>query len=381
MSKKTGLGKIAIVVFFTAIIIEIWLIDNYVPLQSLLAGGKIENDLSISATDGSEYEDTRANEITENNLSISTANSWEEENTLADEITENSLTSNILMKDDFCEDSDGKYYGTVLGSKIGRNSIASVTFVDTLDAATDNAWDVSREQNGTVMAWTEPDASNDQVMNLFIGAEGKIVAEDCRWLFRGYDNVKSIEFNDCFDTSYVMDMAGMFQGCKSLLQLDLSNFDTSQVMDMRAMLNQCESLTQLNVSNFDTSQVMDMGGMFCDCKSLMQLDLSNFDTSQVTDMYWMFMGCESLTQLDLSNFDTSQVTNMVGMFWWCGSLSQLDVSNFDTSQVTDMEDMFGGCKSLRQLDVSNFITSQVTNMDGMFEDCGVTAEEANLWRP
>ena len=335
MRKKDTLGQIAIAVFSVAIIIEMWLIIGNGQLLSVV-------------------------------MDI-----WEEGKTLVGGITENNATSNILMKDDSCEysDSDQKYYGKVLGSEISRDRIVAVTFVDTLDAVSDNAWDVSKNQNGTVMAWTEPNVSNAPVVDLFIGAEGKIAAEDCSGLFQGFHNVKTIEFNDCFDTSQVTNMDGMFSECESLIQLDVSNFDTSQVTHMKAMFNQCRSLTQLDVSNFDTSQVTDTGNMFCGCISLRQLDMGDFDTSRVADMGGMFRRCESLTQLDVSQFDTSRVVDMSVMFQECESLTQLDVSGFDTSQVTNMSGMFNGCRSLRQLDVDNFDTSQVTAMKGMFCDC------------
>ena len=41
--------------------------------------------------------------------------------------------------------------------------------------------------------------------------------------------------------------------------------------------------------------------MFEGCKSLTNLNLSNFNTQNVTDMTNMFYGCNSLTKLDLSN--------------------------------------------------------------------------------
>lgn len=273
MSEKAGLGKIAIVIFIMAIIVEILMIVDNVPVESLLASETIEN----------------------------------------------SRAYNVLMRDDsgvYSHSSYQKYHGTVLGSGIRRDWIVSVTFLNTLDAMTDSAWDVSKEQNGSVMAWTEPNASEGGA-NLFIGAEGKILAENCIGLFRGYCNVKTIEFNNSFDTSNVTDMSAMFQYCENLTHLDISSFDTGQVTDMTAMFNECKNLTWLNVSSFNTSQVTNMRGMFCDCKSLEQLDVSTFDTSQVTNMYWMFMGCESLTQLDVSNFDTSQVTDMEWMFADC----------------------------------------------------------------
>ena len=45
-----------------------------------------------------------------------------------------------------------------------------------------------------------------------------------------------------------------------------------------------------------------MNTMFQLCKELEYLDLSNFDTSKVTDMSWMFNNCHKLKYLNLLNF-------------------------------------------------------------------------------
>ena len=45
-----------------------------------------------------------------------------------------------------------------------------------------------------------------------------------------------------------------------------------------------------------------MGCVFDGCKSLKELNLSNFNTNKVTDMSNMFFGCLSLKKLNLSNF-------------------------------------------------------------------------------
>ncbi|MBR5063076.1 MAG: BspA family leucine-rich repeat surface protein, partial [Prevotella sp.] len=73
---------------------------------------------------------------------------------------------------------------------------------------------------------------------------------------------------------------------------------------------QCiEGLQYLN-----TSEVTDMSYMFDHCRGLTNLDLSNFNTSNVTDMSKMFYYCSGLTSLNVSNFDTQNVTNMSSMF-------------------------------------------------------------------
>ena len=291
----------------------------------------------------------------------------------ADGTAETSEALNMLMADDTSEVSFEKYgdslpHGTVLGSDINREDIVSIQFVDTLEGAAADAWDVSQEKDGTVMAWTQPSAFDGQ-LRLWIGAEGKIAPVNCSGLFKGYYNTDVIDFNGCFDTSQVTDMGEMFCRCKILRSLDVSGFDTSQVTKMDEMFYSCENLMQLDVSGFDTSQVTDMAGMFAYCGSLTQLDVGGFDTSQVTDMREMFAVCINLAQLDVSGFDTGRVTDMSAMFRECESLRQLDVSGFDTSQVTDMNCMFALCEGVSQLDVGGFDTSQVMYIYAMFSGC------------
>ena len=145
----------------------------------------------------------------------------------------------------------------------------------------------------------------------------------------------------------------MFNGCKSLKNLNLSNFNTQNVTNMSGMFFGCKSLANLNLTNFNTQNVTDMSSMFYDCKSIANLDLSNFNTQNVTDMSSMFFGCKSFTNLNLSNFNTQNVTKMNNMFYDCISLRNINLSNFNTQNVTEMNGMFFGCYSLKK---ENIIT-------------------------
>ncbi len=306
------------------------------------------------------------------------------------------------------------------------SSITSIVFEDWInipaDIAESKKWDVSAENNGSVMAYIESDGGNSSKYRLHIqGEDGVIANTNSSYLFDHFSNLTSIEGLNYFDTTNVTDMSQMFyccekltnldvsnfktsnvtkmdrmfMGCEILTTIDVSNFDTSKVTDMESMFCQCEKLTNLNVNNFNTSNVTDMSHMFSFCKRLTSLnvssfdtrkvihishmfaycekltsiDLSNFDTSQVKIMFYMFQNCSSLTSLDLSNFDTSNVTDMSSMFDGCSKLTTLDVSKFDTSQVKDMGSMFDGCSSLTTLDIRNFDTSQVKDMSSMFDGC------------
>lgn len=110
-------------------------------------------------------------------------------------------------------------------------------------------------------------------------------------------------------------------------------------------------------------------GMFQDCKNLKKVDLTNFNTSSATDMAIMFYRCSSLETIIFgSEFKTDSVTRMRSMFNSCSSLRELDVSCFNTENVTDMFGMFGGCLSLRNLNISSFDTHVTQNMNSMLPE-------------
>ena len=251
-----------------------------------------------------------------------------------------------------------------------RENIVSATFVNNNDIPESavESWNVSEDkENGEVMAWVVPNSEDSSKYDLYIGTKGKVIAnENSAYVFDGFSNMKSITFNDNFDTSNATNMHGMFRRESNLTNLDLSSFDTSNVTNMGGMFSDNFALETVNLSSFDTSNVTTMAWMFSQCNKLNNLDLSTFNTSNVTNMEYMFLNCHMLTILDLSNFDTSSVTNMNQVFTNCTALKYLNVSNFNTSKVTNMHGMFNNCNELTSLDLSSFDTRNVTDMSWMF---------------
>lgn len=253
--------------------------------------------------------------------------------------------------------------------KLQRDQIRSVTFLDTLADAPEDAWDVSADKSGSVRAWVVH-SRHPHHDRLYLAADGKIEApESCNGMFSGCRNMRRIHFGNCLLTSKVKNMSRMFSGCSSLAELDLSSFNTSNVQNMEGMFQNCSSLTELDLSSFHTSNVQNMASMFDNCSSLTKLDLTSFVTSEVENMCRMFSGCSFLTALDLSRFNTSRVQAMGLMFAQCSSLTELNLSSFDTSNVQDMIGMFCHCKSLTELDLSSFNTARVPDMRYMFKGC------------
>jgi len=242
----------------------------------------------------------------------------------------------------------------------GYNSPYGTATTAVIDASFANYYPLS------TAGWFAQDSS----LTTIIGMEylNTQVVFDMSHMFDKCKKIKSLNLSN-FNMQFVMDMGGMFRGCSSLTSLNLSNFNTQNVTNMDEMFCGCVGLTSIDLSNFDTQNVTNMGGMFRGCYSLTSLDLSSFNTQNVTNMGGMFRDCSSLTSLDLSSFNTQNVTNMDEMFYSCFYLTSLDLSNFDTQNVTNMGGMFHSCERLTSLELSRFNTSKVTNMVAMFCDC------------
>lgn len=188
-------------------------------------------------------------------------------------------------------------------------------------------------------------------------------------MFVGSTNLRTINLPKGFIGSNVTDLNGMFRGCASLTELDLSGSNAEKVKDMGWMFYGCVALSNLNLSGFKTGSLTDMRYLFSSCQSLESLDLSGFNTENVSSMVSMFSQCSSLRSLDLSSFNTSKVIDMNLMFYMCTNLESIDLSSFDTENLQQMAHMFCSCTKLEMLDLSSFATPNMTSMLSAFQYC------------
>ena len=242
-----------------------------------------------------------------------------------------------------------------LMDKWDRKTISEINFVDSNMQKFNKEYDqkayVSFNDKDTVTAYL---VNTNERNTIYFVSNGPIKLLSGKALFDDFENCEKINGLEMLDTSDVTDMGYMFNDCKSLMSLNVTNFDTNKVTYMGSMFKGCKSLASLDVTNFDTGKVTSMIFMFYDCSGLTSLDVTSFDTSKVTNMENMFSYCRNLTSLDVTNFDTSEVTDMSSMFSSCESLTNLDVSGFDISKVTDTDYMFYGCDNLKNVDLSRF---------------------------
>ena len=188
-------------------------------------------------------------------------------------------------------------------------------------------------------------------------------------MFEGSTNLRTINLPKGFIGSNVTDLNGMFRGCASLTELDLSGSNAEKVKNMGSMFYGCVALSNLNLSGFKTGSLTDMRYLFSSCQSLESLDLSGFNTENVTSMESMFSQCSSLRSLDLSSFNTSKVIDMDLMFYKCINLESIDLSSFDTENLQQMDHMLNSCRKLEMLDLSSFATPNMTSMHCAFQYC------------
>ena len=122
----------------------------------------------------------------------------------------------------------------------------------------------------------------------------------------------------------------MFEGCSQLSPLsNFSNWDTTYAVFMNNLFLNCKCLKLPDVSNLNTSNVMSMESMFEGCSSLKSIpDISKWNTSKVFSMRNMFKGCSSLNSIpDISKWDITQALKcedfdknncgIKGMFFGC----------------------------------------------------------------
>ncbi len=235
-----------------------------------------------------------------------------------------------------------------LGQSLKKADVETVTFNDT-NKVPENAilsWDVSNEQNGSIMAYTLDEDSNNK-FELYIGQNGGVNANpNSEVLFFNFTNVREYKNMENFHTDLVMSMFCMFVNNKALTSINLNSLDVQNCMDISSLFRDNLVLTTVGVSTWNTHNVVNMARTFDGCGSLQYVDLSKWNTGRVASLDRTFFECRTLKNLDVSNFDTTCVYLMSSLFYNCKSLTSLDLSKWNTSNVTKMDNMFSFCDNL-----------------------------------
>ena len=244
---------------------------------------------------------------------------------------------------------------------------------------------------------------------------------NCYAWFLKFKNLTQIEGIENLNTENVTSMRDMFDGCSSLISLDVTNFNTANVTDMDYMFFGCKMLKEIYVSDkFVTDDVISSRCMFLNCSSLSgdidwtsdkpndktyaKIDGGYFRDKAYDNRPWVKFADGTLTfrcrykktlgenEYELNsgksqpkwctpNIKISQVVFEASFAnarpkscyaWFQGfeNLKQIKgIENLNTENVTSMKSMFSNCSNLAELDVTNFNTANVTDMSYMFCNC------------
>lgn len=162
----------------------------------------------------------------------------------------------------------------------------------------------------------------------------------------------------------VSNIAGMFSGCTSLNDANISYWNTANVINMSQLFKNIAIFNQ-PLGSWNTSNVTDMSWMFgiSGASGSFDQDISGWDTGNVTNTTCMFYSQASFNQ-NLNSWNMSKVTNMDTMFNNATAFNQ-DLNSWNTSNTTIMNNMFGGATMFNG-NISNWNTSNVTITASMF---------------
>ena len=236
----------------------------------------------------------------------------------------------------------------------------------------------------------------------------------CFMWFHGCSNLTTIEGIEYFNTENVTNMRYMFDLCKSLKSLDLTNFNTAKVTNMAGMFQSCYALKTIYASDkFVTDQVTESTCMFSDCLNLKDYTSSKEDhtyancgptgyftygrgyamfdaaTGTLTFSYKGFKpeGAYELNEGDNTpkwisknsyvkkvvfdaSFANTRPTSFFSWFRGCENLTTIEgIEYLNTENVENMSFMFRDCYALESLDLSSFNTAKVTSLSRMFYIC------------
>ena len=173
------------------------------------------------------------------------------------------------------------------------------------------------------------------------------------------------------------DTVGMFQNCRALTYLDVTNWNLGKTTNMRSMFRNCHTLETLEGSgNWSCAASTSMELMFFNCFKLKSLNVSNWDVSKVTT-FDHFLASEHQNAADmaveeiigLENWRPEKCTTTGSMFYGCGKLTTANMSGWTVPNLESMSHMFADCHNLKNVYFTGWQTPKLNNIDGLFNHC------------
>ena len=112
-----------------------------------------------------------------------------------------------------------------------------------------------------------------------IKLKGVNMMTDLKYMFRFVNNLLDVPNISRMDTSNVVSMWAMFEGCKLLVELKgINRWNVEKVVTMRGMFFRCLNLKYLSeIEDWNPIKLEDCDEMFYGCKSLINSEASKME--------------------------------------------------------------------------------------------------------
>ena len=167
-----------------------------------------------------------------------------------------------------------------------------------------------------------------------------------------------ITFNESLNT-----LDFMFEGCTSLIKIDLSELNTQNVTSMIYTFTNCEQLQTVNFTSFQSSNIVKMDFLFSGCSDLVNIvGFEELDTSSLTKTAGMFLGCTSLVSLNLSSLNFNNIPEQNGMF-----INNPSLETIDLGDVSDINNLFSSSENFNVKIITSSNNINSSGLSGNFE--------------
>ena len=156
-------------------------------------------------------------------------------------------------------------------------------------------------------------------------------------------NVKEVKSFDSDIKEYeislkvpIKDLSQMFEGCDSLISVDLSNLNYPSIYNLSKTFKNCTKLQKINLTKLDTSKVKSMEELFKGCTELTDIiDIENIKTPLLDNINGIFADCQNLVYINLSAFQLDAISNRLNIFQNNSNLQFVDLSNIQNINIVE----------------------------------------------
>lgn len=166
---------------------------------------------------------------------------------------------------------------------------------------------------------------------------------------------------------------GLFHGCSSLVNVNISSATFSNLTDARNMFRNCQSISRIELPNATFKELVDAKGMFQGCSNLEEIVWGNsLNFNRVEEVgaigsavaSGMFLDCTKLKDTSIVALAQQQFSALkVAINWFngCRTLTKIDLHSMTAPNLYDTWGMFYGL-SITDLILSSATFASVTRM-------------------